>query len=76
LGLVAVLWLSVSIAPTHGVLAPRAASADHVERETMLVKTVNALTPINVSGGKILMEGEIGTRSAIRRWKKDGPCKS
>jgi membrane-bound serine protease (ClpP class) len=40
------------------VLAPRAASADHVERETMLVKTVNALTPINASGGKILMEGE------------------
>ncbi len=58
LGLVAVLWLSVSIAPTHGVLPPRAASADHVKRETMAGKTVNALTPIDASGGKVSVEGE------------------
>ena len=106
LGLVAVLWLSVSIAPTHGVLTGSGIAAfllgslytfrsqrpallalaglHHsgsdcnndilrvcrrqrplgqrlpitVERETMLGKTVNTLTPINASGGKILMEGE------------------
>ena len=41
--------------------------------ETMLGKTVTALTAIDSRGGRIFIEGETGTRSAILRSKKTSP---
>jgi membrane-bound ClpP family serine protease len=50
-----------------------------VGTETMLGKTVNALTPINARAGKVLVRANIGMRQVIRQWtsclKYDGtPC--
>jgi membrane protein implicated in regulation of membrane protease activity len=47
-----------------------------VEKETMVGKTVNALCPIDASGGKVFVEGEYWSATSNTSSEKENPYKS